>query len=488
MAGAAAATATAVALAPLQITPTDVAVPAQPTTAQPQLTDAMVELLAAASRMTAALAPTAGHRTGASPEPGTAPAALVGPDIGVQNAASDWLTTGYEFIQYWVDYGVELAEWVAWDLLWFVPFSGLIGDQIDLFYYDLIRPIANAIFYQAIVPIVNDPLNPGVWWNGIRDAFGTSINQAIDFGFAELDYFVGWLIPPLPPLPGTAAQALAAPSATPDLRDVVGAVVLPPSSLVTDIATGTVEGMFDIVDNAAGWLVHDVADPTLNALRLGFLSRQLDLNYTLLSTLAQQGVGLTTDLLSVPNSYLHSVLEDRQGLFEALGTEVRHVADSLASRGGNAFDALGDYLDGQIDYFTPGLAATEVEPAGAATVPPSVQTSLQSPVATQQRSAGKVTRTLSVPGGTDEVEPPSKPVTADLPDRDRDDHTGSAAPKGNDKDRSTAGSSDTAKKSTESTKTKSTKTKRSKHDSKAKSHSAKDHSAKGKGGKHRSRD
>ncbi len=57
VAGAAAATATAIAFAPVQAAPADIAVPAQPTSTEPRLTQAMVDLLAAASRMTAAVAP-----------------------------------------------------------------------------------------------------------------------------------------------------------------------------------------------------------------------------------------------------------------------------------------------------------------------------------------------------------------------------------------------------------------------------------------------
>lgn len=56
MAGAVAATATAVALAPVQATPADIAVPAHATpSTQPRLSEAMIDLLAAAGRMTAAL-------------------------------------------------------------------------------------------------------------------------------------------------------------------------------------------------------------------------------------------------------------------------------------------------------------------------------------------------------------------------------------------------------------------------------------------------
>ncbi|WP_217160154.1 hypothetical protein [[Mycobacterium] fortunisiensis] len=377
VAGAAAATATAIVLTPVQATPADVAVPAHPTSSQPQLTQAMIDLLAAASRMTAAVNPKQPGETGAAF--GVAPAAAVTGEVGVQNAASDWLTSAYQFIQYWVDYGVELAQWVAWDLLWFVPFSGLVGDQIGLFYYDLIEPIANSIFYDLIVPVVDAPLNLGVWVNGIGDAIGSSIGTAIDFGVAELNYFFGWLIPPLPPLPGLATtQTLAASLAAPTLRDVIGDVVLPPSDFLTDLAVNTVDGAYGVVQNATGFVVNG-ADDVLDALHLHFLSRQLDINYTLLSALTEQGVGLTTDLLRVPDNYLNDVLRDGQGLFQAAGTEARYIADSVTDRGTHALNAVGNYIDDQVDYFTPGLTTTTEKTQEVADVPASVRASLQAP-------------------------------------------------------------------------------------------------------------
>lgn len=404
VAGAAAATATAIALAPVQAAPADIAVPAQPTSTQPQLTQAMVDLLAAASRMTAAVAPKLTDPTDAAPAPGVAPAAAVTRDVAVQNAASDWLTSGYQFIQYWVDYGVDVAQWA----LGWVPGGWIIGDQVGIFYDDLIRPIADAIFYQAVVPIVNDPLNFGVWVNGIGNAIGSSVNSAINFGIAEFNYFFGWILPPLPPLPlpplpGVAtAQTLAGALAAPTLRDIVGNVVLPPADFVTDAAVNTIDGAYGLVHNAANFVV-DGADDVLDSLRLNFISRQLDINYDLISSLSNQGVGLTTDLIQVPDRYLNDVLKDGQGVLQALGTEARFVGNSFADHGGNAVTAVGDYVNDQINYFTPGRAAVTTKEVTK--VPTSVRASLQdpvdSPVASVQDEApeptGAVTKRVAHP-------------------------------------------------------------------------------------------
>ncbi|OLT91393.1 hypothetical protein BKG60_22495 [Mycobacterium syngnathidarum] len=382
MAGAAAATATAIALTPVQAAPADIAVPAHPTSAEPQLTQAMIDLLAAASRMTAAVTPKVPDQTGAAPALGFAPAAATTGEVGVQNAASDWLTSGYQFIQAWVDWGVEYAQDIAyWLGGWGVPFAGLIGDQIGIFYNYLIEPIANAVFYDAIVPIVNNPLNLGVWINGIGSAIGSSVAEAVNFGVEEFNYFFGWIFPPLPPpfptLATTQTLAAAPGALFPGVRELVGDVVLPPADLITNVAVNTVDGAYNVVHNAADFVVGG-AENALDALRLNFISRQIDINYTLISALSQQGVDLTTDLMQVPDRYLNDVLTQNQGILEALGTEARFVGNSITSHGSNALNAVGEYVDNQIDYFTPGRLATDTDTKEVTSVPPSARASLVS--------------------------------------------------------------------------------------------------------------
>jgi hypothetical protein len=128
-------------------------------------------------------------------------AAIVAP--APQNAASNAIVAGYQFIQYWVDYGVQLADYA----LGFIPYGYLIGDQINIVYFNLVRPISDSVVYGLIVPVVNDPLNIWSYVNGLATVGQTVVNAAINTGIAEFNYFFGWLIPPLPPLPLAAPQA-----------------------------------------------------------------------------------------------------------------------------------------------------------------------------------------------------------------------------------------------------------------------------------------
>ncbi|CRZ18202.1 DNA-directed RNA polymerase I subunit RPA34 [Mycolicibacterium neworleansense] len=243
VAGAAAATATAIALTPVQAAPADIAVPAQPTSAQPQLTQAMIDLLAAASRMTAAVAPNLSG-TADAPTLGLAPAAATTPEVGVQNAAGNFVESAYLGIQEWVDwavdYGTDLAYWVG---QW-VPFVSPITTQVDIFYWELIRPIANAVALTFLVPVINDPLNLGVWINSAGAAITQSLQAAVNFGVAEFNQFFGWIIPPLPPpFPTVASVATTETLATPlasGLRDLVGDLVVRPSAdFMTSLAAPT---------------------------------------------------------------------------------------------------------------------------------------------------------------------------------------------------------------------------------------------------------
>lgn len=129
------------------------------------------------------------------------PAALAAPVP--LNALSDGIVAGYQWLQGWVDYGVELSQYV----LQFIPYGYLIGDQVGIVYYNLVRPIADSVVYDLIVPVVNDPLNLFAYLDGLAAVATTSVIALINTGIAEFNNFFGWLIPPLPPLPFTVRDA-----------------------------------------------------------------------------------------------------------------------------------------------------------------------------------------------------------------------------------------------------------------------------------------
>jgi len=125
--------------------------------------------------------------------PGVGAAAAPAP----QNAASDFVTSAWNFADYWITYGVDVADYA----LGFIPGLGFIGDQINIVYDVLISPIGDSVVYGLIDPVLNNPLNPAVWVNGLVIVGSTTVAALVNTGVAEFNYFFGWLIPPLPPLP-----------------------------------------------------------------------------------------------------------------------------------------------------------------------------------------------------------------------------------------------------------------------------------------------
>ncbi|SKG08989.1 Uncharacterised protein [Mycobacteroides abscessus subsp. bolletii] len=128
----------------------------------------------------------------------TQPDAATASSPVVASSLTNGINQAYQFIQYWVDYGVDLAQWGAG----FVPvIGGLVSAQIGIVYDNLVRPIANSFVYNLVDPILNDPS-----FSNIVNSFGRFgsdiVNSVINFAWAEARYF----LPPLPPLPGLALQ------------------------------------------------------------------------------------------------------------------------------------------------------------------------------------------------------------------------------------------------------------------------------------------
>lgn len=280
MAGAAAATATAIVLTPVQAMPGDITVPAQPTSAQQPLSQAMVDLLAAASRMTAALPnPTLPNPTLPTPSAnGVAPAAAVTatPSAnalafpGIENA----IINTYDTVEGWVAYGVSLAEWaVGW-----VPLVGLLAPQIGMLYNFGEAIVGSAVYNFAHWIGGNVNFIQGIN-NVINDAFTAGINLVN----AEIDWVLSFL-PPLPPLPFSVtadASTLATATSLDTLRTTLteahaklvktvqgladGGLETPVRSLLTGTAIGESAGpdaAEGAVDGQAGTPIKPPSDGT----------------------------------------------------------------------------------------------------------------------------------------------------------------------------------------------------------------------------------
>lgn len=181
-----------------------------------------------------------------------APAAA---DVEVRNAASDVINSVYAFTKYWANYvALDLGPW----LINWIPFGYLVSDQINIWYQAFVLPVVDSFVYQFLDPVVNQPLNPGVWWNGAWAIANTALNGIVSGISSEVDYVfsLGWLPFPLPPFP-------AAPQgATPQIGDAALRMSLAAAS--GTVATGPTEGSDAPPDQpgaVAGGTVPPAADP-----------------------------------------------------------------------------------------------------------------------------------------------------------------------------------------------------------------------------------
>lgn len=208
------ATATTIALTAVQVTPPDVTVSAHPGTPQPELTQAMVDLIAAARRTTIPIPVPADPPRVDAPRGNALPSiaapnarATVPGDVAVHNAASDFIINAWDAALPWIDYGVGLVD----GALGWVPGLAIIGNQVSLVWTYFGEPVADSFVRDLLAPVVNSPLNLDTWANGFGAVASTTVNSLVDTGVAEFNYFFGWLIPPIPLAAPTEAVSLEAP-------------------------------------------------------------------------------------------------------------------------------------------------------------------------------------------------------------------------------------------------------------------------------------
>jgi hypothetical protein len=257
--GVAAIAASAVAVAPVQAP-----APQSISTAAVRLSAAVQPLIEPVDTAAAVL----GLVNASTPKPAAASAGATPQASATANATGDWVINAWNFADYWISYAADLTQYV---LGWVWPLS-LIGDQAPILWDNLGSPIGDATVYGLIVPVLNDPFNWSVWSAGLRTVAQTTVTALINTGRAEFNYFLGWLIPPLPPLPfpplpiaavpagpAAAANALTAAVTTPTvsprsvnpthaLRTRIVAAVEDAVAPVTDAVKGTQKAVVDPTD------------------------------------------------------------------------------------------------------------------------------------------------------------------------------------------------------------------------------------------------
>jgi len=230
--------ASAIAIAPAVIPkPSDETVPAIHFPAAPVTSQQMLDLLAAAEPGAPSPVSSAPLQTAVSPVP--------------LNAAGDFIVNTWNAVLPWIDYGVNLVDYV----LGFIPLVSLVGDQINIFYYNLIRPVTNSFVVDLVAPVVDAPLDPASYINGLITLGSVAFNGLINTAIAEFNYILGAILPPLPPLPPLSVVAAAAASPTASVANIPATVKAALGTL-TSVGKGTVApatgAPADVADDVSG--------------------------------------------------------------------------------------------------------------------------------------------------------------------------------------------------------------------------------------------
>ncbi len=159
------------------------------------------------------------------------------------NPSSGLIMDAYNIIEPWVRYGFRVATWaVGW-----VPWVGLLSGQIMIL-YNTGEPIVRSLFQSAQDLVKLNLSNiPAELVNGIATA-------AHNFVQGQLNW-IGWFLPPLPPI-GRAALAPTAAGLNSDLAAATTALAgrtltLPNGSNLADFGKKITEGIHDLVDRTA---------------------------------------------------------------------------------------------------------------------------------------------------------------------------------------------------------------------------------------------
>jgi hypothetical protein len=171
----------------------------------------------------------------ALPQPAAAAPTLPGPFVpGAADSAGDAIINGYNAIQPWVQYGVELGAWAVGWLPWPI---GLLGPQTTIVYSG-VEPMTRALVYSTAYLIDGQPELVGPT---LVNGFQTGVNNFVQ---GEAAWIAGFF-PPLPPI---SLPVLPGAATAPTPPKLVGKSTAVPKAA----ATVVVEPVATVDDDGAG--------------------------------------------------------------------------------------------------------------------------------------------------------------------------------------------------------------------------------------------
>lgn len=270
---------------------------------------------------------------------GTAPTTALIPGL---TGTADAIDDIYVAIEQWVRYGFEVAaDVVAW-----IPWVGIFANQI-------------MVVYNFVESLINSGVfNTTDWIRGEGSVLKNVADWVVDLGLAVvwlgIDEVGAWI--PLPPLDWYPPRPPAADLPEGSLGDtVVGA-----SHLLADISNGIwdiwvpIRGGIDWAVGAASGLLDTVSWIPFVPL----IDFEMTEGWNLIAGEIDALTGFAHDMINAGDQFVTDALHG-DGLIAAIINATSNTVQSIGTRGGEAIQALVDWVNAQIDYFLSPLGATE---------------------------------------------------------------------------------------------------------------------------------
>lgn len=191
----------------------------------------------------------------------------------------------YDFVEPWVAYGFELAQYV----LSFIPAVWWVAPGIDLAYFTIEPLVQSGVYVFADVV----GLNFSQIWPDITAGVTSSINNAVDYALAWLGSLVP--LPPFPPFPPRPFAAAAAEATAP----AAGLLAAPSANSITSPIEAGIKSSYNFVQGWANYAMQWASYALGRIPVVNWFTPAIPLVYNTIEPLVRGGVYSFADLIGL---------------------------------------------------------------------------------------------------------------------------------------------------------------------------------------------
>lgn len=271
-----------------------------------------------------------------------ATAPTLAPPVPALTSVPDAIDNLYVAIEEWVRYGFEVAS----DIIVWIPWVGIFANQI-MVVYNFVESLINSGVFNATD-----------WLRGEGSVLKNVADWVVDLGLAVvwlgIDEVGAWI--PLPPLDWYPPRPPAA-----DLPEgFFGDAVVGASHVLADISNAVwnvwdpIRGGIDVVVGAASGLLNAVSCIPFVPL----IDMELVEGWNLIAGEIDALTGFAHDMINAGDQFVTDTIQG-DGLIAAIINATNTTLESIGTRGGEAIQALVDWVNAQIEFFLSPFDADE---------------------------------------------------------------------------------------------------------------------------------